>query len=41
MQSQNLVINERKKGRRFPPLVSSHLVRPQKAFFAMGSAPSF
>jgi hypothetical protein len=26
---QNLVINEHKKGRRFPPLVSSHLVRPQ------------
>jgi len=27
--SKNLVINEHKKGRRFPTLVSSHLVRPE------------
>jgi hypothetical protein len=29
MQLANLVINEHKKGRRFPPLVSSHLVCPK------------
>jgi hypothetical protein len=36
MQLAKLIINEHKKGRRFPLLVSSHLMHPGKALLPCG-----